>query len=64
MVSLNNKTGIDENQATNLENKGEDEVEISGFFNNSVVSCFFSASCRVREHACAVLLKTDTSEGT
>lgn len=63
MVSLNNKTGIDENQATN---KGKDEVEISCFFYNSVVSHYvFSGSCHVREHACdVVLLKTDTSEGT
>lgn len=39
------------------------EMEISGFFNNSVVSHVFSGTCPVKEHARDVLLKTDTSEG-
>lgn len=55
--------GINENQATNLKNKEEDEVEISGLTTGLGHIMFFSGSSLVREHAHCVLLKTDTSEG-
>lgn len=63
MVKMKTMNGINENQATDLENKEEDEVEISGLTTQLGHIIFFSGSSLVREHAHDVLLKTDTSEG-